>query len=167
PVRRRWLLREGVVAEPLADRRWAGAAHGFAAGAGRRAGRHFLPAPRSSHLELLPGEASHEALLAAAEGGLHLAAAESGLLDPFSGTFHLRFAHGRRIVGGEPAGAVGPCRLSGRVADLLAAVEAVGREARPAGAGWCAKGGQKMAVWATTPALVLADVEVTPDGADG
>jgi len=57
---------------------------------------------------------------------------------------------------------VGPCRLSGRVADLLHRVTAVGRETRSAGAGWCAKGGQKMPVWATAPALRLEGVEVGP-----
>ncbi|HXO21103.1 MAG TPA: hypothetical protein VOA87_14405, partial [Thermoanaerobaculia bacterium] len=64
--------------------------------------------------------------------------------------------------GGAPAEAVGPCRLRGRVADLLSAVGGIGREARPAGAGWCAKGGQKLAVWATAPALRLSGAEIVP-----
>ena len=167
PVRRRWLLRQGVVAEPLADRRWAAAAETFAAGAARRAGRHFLPSPRSSHLELLAGEASEEELVAAADGGLLLAAADSGRLDPLTGGFELRFPCAQRISGGAAGAPVGPCRLAGRVADLLAAVAAVGSRALPAGAGWCAKGGQRMAVWATAPAILLEGVEVTPDGANG
>jgi predicted Zn-dependent protease len=62
-------------------------------------------------------------------------------------------------VAAEP---VGPCRLTGTVADLLAAVAAVGDRVRPAGAGWCAKGGQKLPVWATAPSLLLENVEVTP-----
>jgi hypothetical protein len=52
--------------------------------------------------------------------------------------------------------------LRGRVADLLTRVVAVGSQAKPAGAGWCAKGGQKLPVWATAPALRLEDVEVAP-----
>jgi hypothetical protein len=52
--------------------------------------------------------------------------------------------------------------LRGRVADLLTRVVAVGTEARAAGAGWCAKGGQKLPVWATAPALRLDGVEVAP-----
>jgi predicted Zn-dependent protease len=51
---------------------------------------------------------------------------------------------------------VGACRLRGRLADLLGAVVAVGGEARLAGAGWCAKGGQKLPVWAHTPSIHLA-----------
>ena len=61
---------------------------------------------------------------------------------------------------GALAETVGPCVLRGRVADLLTRVAAVGSEARPAGAGWCAKGGQKLPVWATAPALRLEGVEV-------
>jgi predicted Zn-dependent protease len=161
-VRRRWLLRAGEVQEPLADARWAAGSEVLAPGAGRRAGRHALPGPRSTHLELLAGDAAERDLFTAAEGGLYLPAAGRGTLDPASGTFRLAFPFGRRLRGGAPAEAVGPCRLRGRVADLLAAVAGVGRETRPAGAGWCAKGGQRLPVWATAPAVLLAEVEVTP-----
>src|SRR6185369_8296645 len=55
PVLRRWLLRRGVVEQPLADRRWARRSPTLHAGAGRRQSRHQAPVPRSLHLELLPG----------------------------------------------------------------------------------------------------------------
>ncbi len=161
-VRRRWLLRGGVVAEPLADARWAARSDVLAPGAGRRAGRHASPSPRSAFLELVPGELDDEALLAGADGGLHLAEAEGGDLDPLTGTFRLRFAGGRRLRDGAPAEAVGPCRLVGRVAELLEAVAGVGRRAEPGGAGWCAKDGHKLPVWASCPALRLDGVEVVP-----
>jgi predicted Zn-dependent protease len=161
-VRRRWLLRGGEVQEPLADARWAAASEVLAPGAGRRGNRHGLPGPRSTHLELVPAEGEGSDLLADADGGLYLPVAGRGSLDPTSGTFRLSFPLARRIRGGAPAEALGPCRLEGRVADLLAAVAGVGSEARPAGAGWCAKGGQKLPVWATAPALRLEGVEVTP-----
>jgi hypothetical protein len=51
--------------------------------------------------------------------------------------------------------------LRGRVAALLNRVTAIARESRPAGAGWCAKGGQKLPVWATAPALRLEGVEIS------
>ncbi len=97
-----------------------------------------------------------------AEGGLFLTEASHGSLDPLSGEFSLWLPYARRIRGGEPGEAVGPCRLVGRVAELLASIAAVAREARPAGAGWCAKGGQRLPVWATAPALRIEDAEVTP-----
>jgi predicted Zn-dependent protease len=160
PVLRRWLLRSGVVEQPLADRLWSQRSAALLPGAGRRGSRHRPPGPRSTHLELLPGEMTEEELLADADGGLYLAAAERGALDPTTGVFTLYVPCGRRIRGGELAEAVGPCRLRGGVPNLLGGLAGVGRPARAAGAGWCAKGGSKLPVWATTPALRLQGVEV-------
>ena len=167
PVFRRWLLRGGIVEQPLADLIWARTSPVFIPGAGRRGSRHLPPGPRSSHLELLPGTTPEMDLLAGAEGGLFLSEASRGSLDPQSGEFTLHLPFARRIRGGGLADTVGPCVLRGRVADLLTRVTAVAREARPAGAGWCAKGGQKMPVWATAPALRLEGVEIEPEGAAG
>jgi predicted Zn-dependent protease len=161
-VRRRWLLQGGEVRQPLADARWALASEVLLPGAGRRGGRHDPPGPRSTHLELAPGEHDDDELLAGAEGGLWADEAERGSLDPLTGSFRLDLPLARRIRGGGAADPVGRCRLSGRVAELLASVAGIGRAARPAGAGWCAKGGQKLPVWATCPALRLEGVEVTP-----
>jgi predicted Zn-dependent protease len=162
PVVRRWLLRGGVVEQPLADSLWARTSPVFLPGAGRRGTRHLPPGPRSSHLEILPGEAQEADLLAGSEEGLFLAEASRGALDPLSGEFVLHLPMARRFRRGALAGTVGPCVLRGRVADLLTRVVAVGSEVRAAGAGWCAKGGQKLPVWATAPALRLEGVEIGP-----
>jgi predicted Zn-dependent protease len=163
-VFRRWLLRGGIVEQPLADLLWARTSPVFVPGAGRRGSRHLPPGPRSFHLELLPGEATDDDLLSDADGGLYLQEASRGALDPLSGEFRLHLPFARRIRRGALSDTVGPCVLRGRVADLLTRVAALGREARPAGAGWCAKGGQKMPVWATAPTLRLEGVEIVPDG---
>lgn len=160
PVVRRWLLRGGVVEQPLADARWARASAKLAPGAARRAGRHAALGPRSSHLELLAGGLDTGELLAGAEGGLFLPEAGRGALEPASGVFRLELPYGRRVTGGSLGEPVGPCRVSGRVADLLGAVAAVGRDPRAAGAGWCAKGGQKLPVWATAPSVLLEGLAV-------
>lgn len=161
-VVRRWLLRGGIVEQPLADALWARTSPVLLPGAGRRGTRHLPPGPRSSHLEILPGEASEADLLAGTMEGLFLPEASRGALDPLSGEFALHLPYARRFRRGALAEVVGPCVLRGRVADLLTRVVAVGAEAKPAGAGWCAKGGQKLPVWATAPALRLEDVEVAP-----
>jgi predicted Zn-dependent protease len=163
-VSRRWLLRGGIVEQPLADLLWARTSPVLVPGAGRRGSRHLPPGPRSSHLELLPGDVREDDLLSDADGGLYLEDASRGTLDPLSGEFRLHLPFARRIRRGALGDTVGPCVLRGRVADLLTRVTAVAREARPAGAGWCAKGGQKMPVWATTPAIRLDGVEILPDG---
>ncbi len=162
PVARRCLLRAGVVEQPLCDTAWAGRSDVLTAGAGRRSNRHRPPSPRSTHLELVPGETSRSTLLAEAEGGLYLPVAERGRLDPLTGEFVLFFPYGRRIRNQVPGPPVGPCSMRGRVSDLLDKVTGIGAQARPGGAGWCAKGGVKLPVWATCPELLLDGVEISP-----
>ena len=159
PVLPRWLLRRGVVDQPLADQRWARRIAGLEPGAGRRASRHHLPGPRSTYLRLLPGTGSLAELLAQAGEGLYLDEPARGRLDT-SGDCTLAFPRGRRIRDGELREPVGPCTLRGRVADLLGRVGAIGATAVVAGAGWCAKGGQRLPVWAAAPELLLAGIEV-------
>lgn len=160
PVVRRWLLRDGAVDQPLADRVWARDSTALIAGAGRRGGRHDRPVPRSTHLELVAGELDEDELLAGAEGGLLVSEVTRGALDPFSGRFVLDIPSARRIRHAQAADPVGAFRLEGSVGDLLARVAGVGREAQRAGAGWCAKSGQRLPVWATAPALLVSAVEV-------
>jgi len=159
-VVRRWLLRGGVVEQLLADLKTAHDSPVLMAGAGRRGHRHVSPVPRSSHLELLAGDLSLDDLMTDVSTGLFFSEASRGNLDPYSGEFTLSVPWGRQIHHGKVGDLVAACRLRGRVSDLLDAVTGVGEERRSAGAGWCAKGGIKLPVWATAPALRLETVEV-------
>ncbi len=161
PVLRRWLLRRGTIEQPLADRHWARRSPALLPGAARRQSRHWAPAPRSLHLELLPGSDALADLAASVDDGLYAAEASRGFLDPLSGLFELRFPYGRRLRRGRLDERVGAFRLRGAVGDLLARIASAGREVTLAGAGWCAKGGQRLPVWSTTPGLLLRGVEVS------
>jgi len=162
PVERRWLLREGVVEQPLADQVAAHASIDLVPGAGRRSHRHEAPVPRSFHLELLPGEDGLDDLLADLRQGLYLPEVSRGRLDPLTGEFELEAPYCQMVIEGSLGDLAGPCRLVGRVADLLSSVNGVGSEVESAGAGWCAKGGVRLPVWATTPAIRLEIAEVEP-----
>jgi predicted Zn-dependent protease len=162
PVVPRWLLRRGVVDQALADQRWARRYPSLSPGAARRSDRHRLPGPRSSYLRLLPGEGTLEEILGQAGEGLYLPEATRGRLDPATGAFALELDHGRRIRDGALREPLGRCVLRGRLADLLGQVRGVAGTAVVAGAGWCAKGGQKLPVFAAAPAVWLAGVEVAP-----
>ena len=85
---------------------------------------------------------------------------DQGTLDPQTGEVVLHAPCGRFVRDGALAESCGPFRMRSRVPELLAAVVAVGDDAQAAGAGWCAKGGQRRAVWATAPSLVLAGMEI-------
>ena len=161
PVVRRWLIRNGRVDQPISDADHAARSEVLIAGSGFRGSRHQAPLPRTHHLELLPGGADPQQLLHAAEGGLFVQEIDRGALDPRSGEVVLHAPCGRFIRDGQLAEVCGPFELRSRVPELLAQVVAVGQDGETAGAGWCAKGGQRRAVWATAPALVLAGVEIT------
>lgn len=162
PVIRRYLVRGGLVEQPICDRDWARRSGDFVAGSGRRGDRHEMPGPRSYHLSLTPGVTPLEEMLSVSEGGLYLPRATRGRLDPLSGELLLQFGSGRQIQGGRLGPITGPCSVRARLSDLLGKIIAVGEETRSGGAGWCAKAGVKMPVWATAPALLLDDVEIWP-----
>jgi predicted Zn-dependent protease len=160
PVVRRWLIRGGRVDQPIADAEHAARSEVLLPGSGFRGSRHQPPLPRTHHLELLPGDADPQRLLQAAEGGLFVPELDQGALDPYTGDVQLRAPWGRFIRDGALAEPCGPFELHTRVPDLLQQVVAVGMDGQTAGAGWCAKGGQRRAVWATAPSLVLGGAEV-------
>jgi hypothetical protein len=160
PARRRWLLREGVVEEPLADARAARDSETLTPGAGRRASRHAAPVPRSSHLELLPGETRLEDLLAGSKGGIYAEAVSRGSLEANTGVFRLTVSGGHRINDQGLGERVGEFEISGSIASLLQGEVEVGSEAVSCGAGWCAKDGHRLPVWARCPAIRLGQVEV-------
>ena len=159
PLERRWLVRGGTVEQLLADARWAGSG-ALLPGSSRRAGRHDVPGPRSTQLELLPGNQPTRELVAESDGGLYAAEARSGRLDPMSGQLRLEIPCARKIEGGGLGGRVGPFTIVGNVVSVLDAVRAVGSETVACGAGWCAKAGGKLPVWARSSALVLEEVQL-------
>lgn len=157
---RRWLLRGGKVDQPIASTAEAAGSEWLLPGSGFRGGRHQGPLPRLHHLELLPGATDSPALFAVAEGGFLIPEFERGRLDPTSGEVLLEAPSARRIRDGEPAESCGPFQVRSPLPELLAAVVALGRDSSTAGAGWCAKSGQRRPVWATAPSMALAPTEI-------
>lgn len=155
----RWLLRRGRVRQPLADLAWAERCPGLVPGGARRASRHRLPGPRTAHLELLPGAAPERDLFAEAAGGLYIGEFDRGALDPFNGRCVLHAPCGRRIGASGPVDYTGPIEIRSSAVDLLAAVAAVGDRPTTGGAGWCAKDGALLPVWARCPSIRLEGLE--------
>lgn len=162
PVTRRWLLRRGVVEEPVADNHWATRVEGLTAGCGRASDRHHAPAPRIHHLNVLPGSTTWEDMLSEADGGWFVPEVTSGRLDSHSGVVEILFGWGRRIEDGKVGATAGRFRVRMHLGELLSRVAVLGDTASFSGAGWCAKDGHRLPVWATSPAVLLRDVEVEP-----
>ncbi len=158
PTKKRWLLREGRVGQPIADVAWSERSASVDPGCGRRASRHELAGPRSYFLDMLEGSTSNEALLSGE--GLWLDQIVRGSLEPITGLVTLVAACGRRFDNGSLGERVGLTVVRGSLADLLSSVSAVGAIRAEGGAGWCAKGGQRMPVWARCPSLRLDQIQV-------
>lgn len=161
PTRRRWLLRRGVVEEPLADALWSWDSEALSPGAARCSSRHEAPDPRSSHLEVPAGQAPLKELLEASS--LYLPEVTSGWLDPLRGLFTVCLPLAFRLSGADKDEVLGPCVIQGLVPELLSAIDGLGDERCQAGAGWCAKRRQRLPVWATVPAMRLVGVRIQPE----
>ncbi len=162
PANPRWLLRRGQIEDVVADRQWGERFEKLHPGCGRVSDRHQIPGPRIHHLSVLPGAASWPELLKASEGGLFVSEVKSGRLDAETGLVEIVCGWGRSIHDGKVGDSVGCFQFGLHLAELLARVAELGDIATFSGAGWCAKNGQKMPVWATTPPVLLEDIEVRP-----
>nr|HEX4318176.1 metallopeptidase TldD-related protein [Kofleriaceae bacterium] len=116
------LLDRGVLAGRLDDRATG------AGGRGRRPGHVGRVEPWPSHLELAPGVARLDGLLA---DGIELAGGVDAVLDPSSDRIVVSVARAYEIQGGHRTGRVfADVELVGDLAELLAGVSAVASEPR-------------------------------------
>lgn len=160
PTIRRWLLRNGRIAQPLCDQRGA-LRHEVDPGAGRRASRHDLPDPRSTCLHLLAGDGRLVDALSESPG-IYVDQVDAGALQPLTGAVRLEVGCGRAFQGGELTDRLGSFVVEGHLANLLESISHVGADAVECGAGWCAKNGQRLPVWANVPFLRLEKAWVEP-----
>ena len=131
PVRTAKLIDGGRVADTLADAEH-GAALGVASGHGRRVGWRHPPVARMTHTHMLGGAGSDTlaSLLAPVARGLHVSHLTPRHMALGDGTFSFYVVEARMIEDGVLGAWVGPCILEGRGLDALAAIEAVGGDAR-------------------------------------
>ena len=87
------------------------------------------PGPGRATWSWSPARRPSEDLLDGADGGLWVAEADRGRLDPLSGRFVLEVPCARRIRSGAKADPIGRFALVGTVAELVERVVAVGPEA--------------------------------------
>jgi PmbA protein len=85
------------------------------------------PSPGTSNLCIAAGDSSPEEILEGVEDGLLVTELMGFGVDLATGSFS-QGASGIRIVGGKPAQAVQEVTISGRLPDMLMAVDAVGRD---------------------------------------
>ena len=149
------LVYEGIQAGRI---RIAGAG---ATGHARRGSYRDLPLPRMACTILSAGNDDAGEIMRSTPEGIFVRSLRGGSADPFSGRITLTVDEAYRIEGGSLTSPVAECLLSGRAADLLGAVDAVGRDLRfDFGAGDCHKAGQPLPVITGMPTIRIRAVDV-------
>nr|WP_236673714.1 metallopeptidase TldD-related protein [Comamonas sp. JC664] len=124
------LLREGHVDAPLLDARSAVALGRAPNGHGRRVSYRHPPLPRMAHTRVEPHAGHLDALMADLPHGLLVQHLLPRQMDLLSGDFSFYIVEAREIRDGRPGRRVGPGILRGNGLDALAAIDAVGADAK-------------------------------------
>ncbi|MBZ4418102.1 TldD/PmbA family protein [Myxococcus sp. RHSTA-1-4] len=124
------LLREGVVDAPLLDARSALALGLAPNGHGRRVDFRHPPLPRMAHTRVEPHQGHLDALVADVSHGLLVQHLTPRQMDLLSGDFSFYIVEAREIRDGRVGRRVGPGILRGNGLEALAAIDAVGADAR-------------------------------------
>ncbi|AEI62064.1 TldD/PmbA family protein [Corallococcus macrosporus] len=124
------LLREGRVDAPLLDARSATALGRAPNGHGRRVSYRHPPLPRMAHTRVDAHQGHLEALMADLPHGLLVQHLTPRQMDLLSGDFSFYIVEAREIRDGRPGRRVGPGILRGNGLEALAAIDAVGADAK-------------------------------------
>ncbi|AKQ68458.1 TldD protein, part of TldE/TldD proteolytic complex [Myxococcus hansupus] len=124
------LLSEGRVDAPLLDARSAVALGRTPNGHGRRVSYRHPPLPRMAHTRVEPHAGHLDALMADIPHGLLVQHLLPRQMDLLSGDFSFYIVEAREIRDGRPGRRVGPGILRGNGLDALAAIDAVGADAK-------------------------------------
>ncbi len=130
---------------------------------GRRENYRFQPLPRMTNLCLANGSTPTADLVADVKRGLYIRTIGSGEVRPAEDRFHFDVLEGYVIEHGHLAAPVRPLRVSGRPAEMLHRVAAVGDDFKVDPArGACVKDGQTVPVSVGMPTVLLHTLTVGP-----
>lgn len=131
-------------------------------GHGRRAEAADIPLPRGSNVLVAAGGVTREDMARRLGNGLWIEDLDAGSVELSSGGFRLRFPAARRVRRGRLADELGPGILAGDILQALSRIEAgLGRESHAYRAlGWCAHGGQVVAVQGAAPDVLIRGLGV-------
>ncbi|MCD6368738.1 MAG: TldD/PmbA family protein [Thermoproteales archaeon] len=141
PTRKRTLVEKGVLVGFITDRESA-AKLGLEPNGGARAESYDdPPIVRMSNTYIAPGDWRFEEMVEEIKYGIYLLGSRGGQVDTSKGTFQFNAKEAYLIENGEITSPLLDVSLSGYTLEVLANIDAVGRdfEIRP---GFCGKGGQ-------------------------
>ena len=139
PGQRKYLIKDGILAQRLHSRETAGKMHEAPTGNARAIRANYPPIVRMTNTAIEPGETSFEEMLSGIDEGVYAVRMLGGQTNGEMFTFAA--AEGYMIRDGKIAEPVSDVTLSGNVFQTLKDIEAIGNDTLYTNGG-CGKGGQ-------------------------
>ena len=161
PTRQTVLIESGKLCGYLQDRLNARLMGTESTGNGRRESFAHLPLPRMTNTYMLPGQHSHEEIIASVDKGLYAKNFGGGQVDITSGKFVFSASETYLIEGGKLGAPVKGATLIGDGPSVLQKVSMVGDDLElDTGVGVCGKEGQSIPVGVGQPTLKIDGLTV-------
>lgn len=161
PTQKTILIENGILKNYIQDKRNAKLMGMQSTGNGRRESYSQLPIPRMTNTYLLPGESTHEEIIASVKNGLYAANFGGGQVDITSGKFVFSASEAYIIKDGKIGAPVKGATLIGNGPDVLNKVSMVGNNLQlDAGIGSCGKDGQSVPVGVGQPTVKVDELIV-------
>jgi TldD protein len=148
------LIEKGILRNYMQDKKNARLMGGVSTGNGRRESYAHIPMPRMTNTYMLPGESTHEEIIASVKKGIYAANFGGGQVDITSGKFVFSASEAYLIEDGKITRPVKGATLIGNGPDVLTKVSMVGNNLKlDSGIGICGKDGQSVPVGVGQPTL--------------
>ncbi len=161
PTQRTVLIENGILKGYLQDKHNAKLMKQKSTGNGRRESFGHLTLPRMTNTFMLPGQQSHEEIIASVKNGLYAANFGGGSVDITSGQFVFSTSEAYLIENGKITRPVKGATLVGDGPDIMSKIVMVGNNLElDKGVGTCGKEGQSVPVGVGQPTLRIDNITV-------
>jgi len=155
------LIEEGVLRMYMQDKLNARLMGVAPTGNGRRESYAYVPMPRMTNTYMLPGQHTHDEIIASVDRGLYAVNFEGGQVDITSGKFVFSMSEAYLIENGKITRPVKGAMLIGHGPEVLTKVSMVGNDlGLDRGVGICGKAGQSVPVGVGQPTLKVDELTV-------
>jgi TldD protein len=160
PAQRNVLIKDGVLTDYMWDYLRGHKTEGSSSGNGRRQSYEHLPMVRMTNTFIVAGEEDPDEIVAQTPYGVYVARLGGGQVDVTTGDFVFGMVEAYLIEDGRITEPIRDANLIGNGPDVLAKVDAVGRDFGMGGPGTCGKDGQGVPVGCGQPTLRVTGITV-------
>ena len=161
PTQRTVLIENGVLKNYLQDRLNARLMKTHSTGNGRRQSYAHIPMPRMTNTFMLPGQRTHEEIIASVPYGIYAEYFGGGSVDITSGKFVFSASSAYLIENGKITTPIKGATLIGQGPEIMKKIKMVGNNlALDTGIGSCGKEGQTVPVGVGMPTVLVEEMTV-------